>query len=370
MASGAARRHTRACLEDDRPRAAIPPEGDRDVTRDWLAEFVSEDSLPPRPPLKIADDAPLDAFECEAPPFADPSIPASTSTAGTSPPPDAEGDRRTLFLPAWRSMAAAAGVIILGLLVQPSGDPLFAPNAPRNATFASASQNHPTDLPTTTPSPEANPPASPVEAPVEPDRPLRQGAQAAQAERTVPAAIDGLTSRTTAAGFTPRPSATTGNVMASSASATVDAGIGVVLPAAGAVPGVPPANLPAPLAPDDGVARAAPERGVSSAQDQVRGVLGQFQAAYNRLDAGFVQTIWPSVDRARLERAFRNLQSQDVEFSECRLDVANTTAAATCTGVVEYATRVGNRRSRDARRWTFTLQKTSEGWLIQDVLMR
>ena len=350
MASGAAqRRHTGACLEDD-----------------WLAEFVSEDSLPPRPPLKNADDAPLDAFEYEASAFADPSIPSSTSTAGTSPPPDAEGGGRTLFLPVSRSMAAAAGVIILGLLVQPSGDPLFAPNAPRTATLASGSENHPPDLPTRTPSPEANPLASPVEVPVEPDRPLRQGAQAAQAERTVPAAIDGLTTRTTTEGFTPLPSATTGNVMASSASVTVDAGIGVVLPAARAVPGVPPA----PLAPDDDVAREAPERALSSAQDQVRVVLGRFQAAYNRLDAGFVQTIWPSVDRARLERAFRNLQSQDVEFTECRLDVANTTATATCTGLVEYATRVGNRRSRDARRWTFTLQKASEGWLIQDVLMR
>ena len=82
---------------------------------------------------------------------------------------------------------------------------------------------------------------------------------------------------------------------------------------------------------------------------------------------------WPSSEERRrcaMARAFRNLQSQDVEFTACRLDVANTTAAATCTGVVEYATRVGNRRSRDVRRWTFTLQKASEGWLIQDVLMR
>ena len=270
-------------------------------------------------------------------------------------------------------MAAAAGilgVVVLGLLVKPSGPPQSAPDAPRSSTVASVSENRPPDLPTTTASAEASLPAPTIEAPAEPDRPRRQDPPAPQIERAGSAAINGLAGRATDEGFTSSPSATTGNVMASSPSLTIGEGIGVVLPAAGPAPEIPPANLRARLAPDDDSPPLPAEPALSSAQDQVSAVLGQFQAAYSRLDARFVQTIWPSVDRPRLERAFRNLDWQDLEFSECRLDVAGATATAICTGVVEYGTRVGNRRAREARRWTFALREESAGWLIQNVLMR
>ena len=351
---------------------SVAAEGDIRLD-DLGAEFVSEETLPPRPPRQNHDDTALDAFGPEASSPADPSIPNGTSTAVASAAPNARRDRRIFFLPARRVIVASAGlmavVTVLGLLVKQTANPVRSPAATRSATVDSTPESRPTVLAPTAASPDARPAAPPIEAPAEPDRPLRQGPPAPQVERAGSAAINGLATRATSEGFTPSPSATTGNVMASSPSLTIDAGIGVVLPAEGPVPEMPPAMLRAPLAPDD-ASPLAPEPALPSAQDQVSALLGHFQAAYSRLDAEFVQTLWPSVDRPRLERAFRNLDWQDVEFSECRLDVAGATATATCTGVVEYATRVGNRRAREARRWTFALREQSAGWLIQNVLMR
>jgi hypothetical protein len=361
-----------ACLEDDRPSAAIRPGGEPNVLLDPLADFASEETLPARTSRSSDDDAALDAFDLEAPAFSDSSPPAGTPTAGVLPTADADVDRRGFVLPAWRSIAAAAsvvGVIALGLLVRQPGQLLSPPDAGRSSAPATAAETPPPDRRPTTALSEAQPPASPIDATAETDRPLRRNPAAPHVERASPGAINGLAGRATDEGF-PSPSPTTGHVMASNPSLTIDAGIGIVLPAAGPVPEIPPANVRTLLVPDDEPTPSPSEPAGSSAQDHVTAVLGQFQAAYSRLDAGFVQASWPSVDRPRLERAFRNLEWQTLAFSECRVDIAGATATAICSGIVEYGTRVGNRRARDARTWSFALREESAGWLIQNVLMR
>lgn len=165
-------------------------------------------------------------------------------------------------------------------------------------------------------------------------------------------------------------SATTENVMTASVGLPVDAGVAVALPGAGPVPEMP-VNLDTRSLPEEDDAPSLPPAPtMPGAEAQVNAVLGQFQAAYSRLDAGSVQTIWPSVDRTRLARAFRNLAWQDLAFTGCRLELAESGATATCTGAVEYVTRVGNQHAREARTWTFSLRKGSAGWLIQNVLVR
>lgn len=361
-----------ACLEDDRPPAAITPAGEADIVLGSLAEFASEETLPARTSRSSHEDEALDAFDVEAPAFADPSPPTGTATTGATLAPDADGERRDLTPPAWRSLAAVTGVlgvIALGLLVKPPGYLPSPPDTARRPALATAATHSPSDEPAAITAAEAQPPAPPIEAPAESVRPLREDL-APQVERAVPgAATNGLAARATDEGFSP-PSATTGNVMASNPSPTIDAGIGAVLPAAAPVPEIPPASVNALLVPVDAPAPLVSEPARLSAQDQVNAVLAQFQAGYSRLDAGSVQAIWPSVDRPRLERAFRNLEWQTLEFSECRLDVTGAAATAICTGMVEYGTRVGSQRAREARRWTFALREESAGWLIQNVLAR
>ena len=337
---------------------------------DSLDAFASEEALPPRT-SRSYDDAALDAFDLEASAIAD-RLPTCSPTSDTCLAADADGARRGFVLPAWRPMAAAAGVvgvIAVGLLVKPPGHVPSPPDAARSSAHATAAETRPPDPRPAAALPQTQRPALPIEAPAEPGQQPQQNPAPPQVDQVGAAAINGLAARATDEGL-PSPSATTGNVMASNPSPTIDAGIGVVLPAAGPVPEIPPANVQALSVPVDEPAPLPSEPARSSAQDQVNAVLAQFQAAYSRLDAGSVEAIWPSVDRTRLERAFRNLEWQTLAFSECRLDVGGAAATAVCTGVVEYGTRVGNRRARDARTWTFALREESAGWLIQDVLMR
>jgi hypothetical protein len=343
------------------------------VALDSLAEFTSEEALPPRPRRAKTHDAALDAFEDEASAFADPSIRAGTSAAGTSRLPDADDDRRAFVLPPWRSMAMAAGVagvIAVGLLVKQPGHLPVPTDTARSSAPVTPAETRAPDLRPTTAVPQMQARASSIAPPAEPDRPLLSAPSAPKSEPAASAAMKALAARSADAPATSSSSATTGTVMASSQSPTIDAGIGAVLPAAGPVPEIPPVNVPAPLAAADDSPPPAAEPARPSAQDQVNAVLGHFQAGYSRLNAGVVQAIWPSVDRPRLERAFRNLEWQRLEFSQCRLDVTGAAATAICTGIVEYGTRVGGQRAREARRWTFALREESAGWLIQNVQTR
>lgn len=125
---------------------------------------------------------------------------------------------------------------------------------------------------------------------------------------------------------------------------------------------------PAPAVPPPGerMARAVPRD-----EDEVRHVLSRYQSAYDRLDARSAKEIWPSLNERALARAFEGLQSQDVAFSACRLDVSGSRAQASCSGTARYVQRVGSKRSQqEARQWTFKLSKESNAWTIDSVQTR
>ena len=114
------------------------------------------------------------------------------------------------------------------------------------------------------------------------------------------------------------------------------------------------------------VVRAAPRD-----EDDVRTVLSRYRSAYERLDAGAAKKIWPSLNERALARAFEGLESQDVEFSDCRLAVTGSRAQASCTGTARYVKRVGSKSSRpEPRQWTFKLKKESNTWQIDTVQTR
>jgi hypothetical protein len=107
-----------------------------------------------------------------------------------------------------------------------------------------------------------------------------------------------------------------------------------------------------------------------SQQDEtaVRAVLDMYRGAYEQLDARAARRVWPTVDERRLARAFSDLQSQTLNFEECRIAVEGARGVARCRGQATYVGRVGTRAPQTQdRSWTFQLQKTAERWAINSV---
>ena len=112
------------------------------------------------------------------------------------------------------------------------------------------------------------------------------------------------------------------------------------------------------------VVTTADRRGVDAA-------LERYRDGVAKLDAAAVRAVWPSANPQDLAREFGQLREQQVELHTCDLDIKETIAAATCTGVAGNAQKIGTANLRfDDRRWVFTLKRAGDGWLIQDVVIR
>jgi hypothetical protein len=112
-------------------------------------------------------------------------------------------------------------------------------------------------------------------------------------------------------------------------------------------------------------ARPSPE--VTEA-DAIQSVLNGYRRAFNTLDAGAAETIWPTVDVKTLSKAFGQLAQQRFEFDACRIAVAGGQAVASCGGRAQYVPRIGSKNARvEARHWIFRLHKLNETWLIETV---
>jgi hypothetical protein len=137
------------------------------------------------------------------------------------------------------------------------------------------------------------------------------------------------------------------------------------IPAASPAPSAPPV-----VPPQQPLAVAATAGVVSRASEEaaVRAVLEQYRGAYERLDAGAAQRIWPGVDERRLARAFSDLESQTLAFEQCRVDVTNRRGTARCRGRATYVGRVGTRVPQThVRDWTFQLWKAGDSWAIESI---
>ncbi len=116
-----------------------------------------------------------------------------------------------------------------------------------------------------------------------------------------------------------------------------------------------PANAPtAPTTPSDAV--------------QIERALGEYRQAYERLDARGARGVWPGVNERALARAFAGLESQDLNFDRCDVNVGDGSATAVCNGTARYVPKVGSKEPRvEPRRWTFSLRKSANGWEIDNV---
>jgi hypothetical protein len=126
----------------------------------------------------------------------------------------------------------------------------------------------------------------------------------------------------------------------------------------------PPASEPARAVPTTGNA-ATDARTVE--RDKVRSVLSRYENAFSRLDAAAAARLYPSVDRKALSRAFGTLSAQQIQFDDCRIQVTQGTARATCAGKASWTPKVGGGPKEEARRWQFDLKQVAGDWQIGSV---
>jgi hypothetical protein len=142
-------------------------------------------------------------------------------------------------------------------------------------------------------------------------------------------------------------------------------------PAAVATP--PPAATPTPAAsaaaPSATPTTASSTLAADADNGAIRDVLGRYRSAFNTLDAKAAQQVWPSVNERTLDRAFGQLEQQNVSFDTCAILVKGALAKANCRGTTRFVPRVGSRSAQvEPRQWSFSLRKAnSGGWLIQEV---
>ena len=131
----------------------------------------------------------------------------------------------------------------------------------------------------------------------------------------------------------------------------------------------PPAPRPAAAAP--ATAAIAPAGDVDNSA--IRDVLGRYRSAFNTLDARAAHQVWPTVNQRTLDRAFGQLQQQNVSFDRCTIAVKGVMAEANCNGTTRFVPRVGSRSEQiESRQWNFSLRRanSSGGWVIQEVEAR
>jgi hypothetical protein len=219
------------------------------------------------------------------------------------------------------SSAASAQVASLGMPAVPPGDEL-----PRSAEDSPVPPTPAPPLPTI------------AQSRSEPSRDERPRAEP---ERTEPARAPLPTARMAVAPVTSLPTA------ASSGGTSVDPP-----PSSDSPAGVN--NAPAVIRPDE----------------QVRTVLGRYEAAYSSLDAAAAAAVYPQIDREKLARAFDALATQRVSLGACAIEVAGPAATANCDGSATWEPKVGGGSRTQPRRWRFELRLAGNNWRIVDATVR
>jgi len=135
-----------------------------------------------------------------------------------------------------------------------------------------------------------------------------------------------------------------------------------------AVPALTATVAPVPRPPVTTASAPAPLPSGRLDETRVTQVLDQYARAYGQLDASAARAVWPSVDERALARAFAGLQSQNVSFDNCDVNVSGATAKASCRGHASYVGKIGSREPRiEQRQWTFELKRDgNDAWKIEN----
>jgi len=100
----------------------------------------------------------------------------------------------------------------------------------------------------------------------------------------------------------------------------------------------------------------------------IQNVLDRYRDALNALDPMAARAVWPSADVKGLDRAFKGLKEQRVQF-DCKITPVGATAAtASCVGKVAYVPKVGGKGDVKDQQWEFKLLEKNDSWLIDRVV--
>ncbi|MGH9372703.1 MAG: hypothetical protein ACRD15_14345 [Vicinamibacterales bacterium] len=159
--------------------------------------------------------------------------------------------------------------------------------------------------------------------------------------------------------------------------AAIDAG--GTLPEIPDVAPLPPVVLSRDMRPDAAAARpllppasprATPADAIGDLKKQEQVVLQivrDYTRAYERMDVRAAKALWPSLDDRALQRAFEQLDAQQLRFPSCGVSITGQGANARCKGDATYRPKVGTRVLRLTERvWTFNLSRSDDGWQIVD----
>ena len=120
----------------------------------------------------------------------------------------------------------------------------------------------------------------------------------------------------------------------------------------------PDASPATPAGPDPAVER-----------ESIRRSLASYEAAYEALDAGALQAIWPSLaadQLTRIERSFKGLSRIDIDMTGCAIDLGQARATATCQVTRNMKPKAGAEQKVD-RQERFELVKQSGSWVIDSI---
>ena len=121
------------------------------------------------------------------------------------------------------------------------------------------------------------------------------------------------------------------------------------------------------------VSAVAIDRAAAAKREEeiVRQVLRDYARAFERLDVQAAKALWPTVDDRALQRAFQQLDAQQVRFASCGVAVTGRDANARCRGEATYRPKVGSRVLRlTAREWTFNLSRDNDRWQIVNATLQ
>lgn len=100
-------------------------------------------------------------------------------------------------------------------------------------------------------------------------------------------------------------------------------------------------------------------------QQVVLQILREYTRAFERMDVQAAKAVWPSLDDRALQRAYQQLDGQQLQLASCGVSISGVDANARCRGNATYRPKVGSRVVHvTEREWTFNLSRGESGWQI------
>lgn len=382
------------------PRGSVTDHEERDWSKDWPTEFLSED---PEVPVTLFD---WDGVKEQHRPLDLDGLPPMPDLL----PPRAWPPPRRLAFKTGVAIVAGGLCIAVGIasgLAIARRVPATPRTSPQDADVASLAKPDVTSVePSLSPSsselppPLSTAPSSKVSRPAPrsdlasrtsppPAVPVdRPSVVAPRPRKAASAAAPSASAQVAHQPADPSPPATMLGVAADRASGPPIAGPGATRSAPKATelpPSKPPDPLPAAVsappvsaAPVNAApataaidASANPPVSPPSAEASIRAVLDAYRLAYDQRDADAVASAWPGANTKALSKAFEQLDEQSLQFDSCAIHATGTVAEAACTGTAMYVPRVGKRTEHaDARKWSFQFRQVKGVWVIASVTAR